>query len=196
MKKLTFILVAISNFIILCAAAQSDATKSVTITTTKVQGGEKANSALIIIDGNKQYTRGTESLKHINPDDIESIEILKDSANTVRYGDEGKAGVILIKTKSGKLSADLNPAPLTGEAKNISIDIKNSIQNGKLKENENVLYILDGTALEKAEIDKIKPADIESVSVLKDASAVKLYGVKAKNGVIVITTKNYVPKKL
>jgi len=185
MRKLTFILFAFSNFINLFAVAQSDTTKAGTIT-VKVQDGGKANNALIIIDGKKQYTRGTEALKHLNPEDIASIDILKDTAATKQFGEEGKAGVILIKTRSGKLNTRDS---LHKENVSIGLTLK-----GKLNA-ENILYILDGTALEKSEIEKIKPADIESVKVLKDLAAVKLYGDKAKDGVIIITTKSYASKK-
>jgi len=36
---------------------------------------------------------------------------------------------------------------------------------------------------------KVKPEDIESISVLKDAHATAIYGEKGKNGVIIITMK-------
>jgi TonB-dependent SusC/RagA subfamily outer membrane receptor len=49
------------------------------------------------------------------------------------------------------------------------------------------LYILDGKEI--LHLENIKPDEIESISVLKDKSATALYGDKAKNGVILITTK-------
>ncbi|SDF07630.1 TonB-dependent outer membrane receptor, SusC/RagA subfamily, signature region [Mucilaginibacter pineti] len=57
-----------------------------------------------------------------------------------------------------------------------------------------VLYIIDGNIA--AGMDTINPADILSINVLKDAAAVALYGVQAKNGAIIITTKkgNNVPQ--
>jgi len=53
--------------------------------------------------------------------------------------------------------------------------------------NNNPLYVVDGTPLYN--IDYLNPKDIESVQVLKDASAAGIYGSKASNGVILITTK-------
>ena len=50
------------------------------------------------------------------------------------------------------------------------------------------LYIIDG-APSGSGLNDINPNDIESVSVLKDASAASIYGARAANGVIVITTK-------
>ena len=50
------------------------------------------------------------------------------------------------------------------------------------------LYIVDGAPYE-AGISNINPADIESISVQKDASASAIYGARGANGVIIITTK-------
>ena len=51
------------------------------------------------------------------------------------------------------------------------------------------LYILDGVAISSSDFNTINPADIESLSVLKDASSTSIYGARAANGVIVINTK-------
>jgi len=54
--------------------------------------------------------------------------------------------------------------------------------------NNNALVVVDGIPDRAGGLDRINPADIESVSVLKDASAA-IYGARAANGVILITTK-------
>jgi len=51
------------------------------------------------------------------------------------------------------------------------------------------LIILDGKIITNAEMEKLNPHSIESISVLKDESATKAYGEKAKNGVIVLSSK-------
>lgn len=51
------------------------------------------------------------------------------------------------------------------------------------------LYVIDGIPVESSSTIAINPNDIESMSVLKDASAASLYGSRAANGVIIITTK-------
>ncbi|MGV8137479.1 MAG: TonB-dependent receptor [Mangrovibacterium sp.] len=58
---------------------------------------------------------------------------------------------------------------------------------GSLENNE-PLYVIDGIQT-KDGIDHINPNDIESISVLKDASASALYGSRGSNGVIIVTTK-------
>lgn len=50
------------------------------------------------------------------------------------------------------------------------------------------LYVVDGMYFDN--IDFLNPSDIETISVLKDASASAIYGVRAANGVVLITTKN------
>lgn len=51
------------------------------------------------------------------------------------------------------------------------------------------LIVVDGLPLKDASITQINPNDIETFSVLKDASATAIYGSRASNGVILITTK-------
>ena len=50
----------------------------------------------------------------------------------------------------------------------------------------NPLYVIDGIP---GEISSLNPSDIESINVLKDASAATIYGSRASNGVIIVTTK-------
>jgi len=52
------------------------------------------------------------------------------------------------------------------------------------------LVVIDGINSSLWDMDAINPANIESISVLKDASTTALYGVRGGNGVIVITTKS------
>jgi len=54
-------------------------------------------------------------------------------------------------------------------------------------ENNNPLYIVDGVPT--MDIANLNPNDIQSMSVLKDAGAASIYGSRASNGVIVVTTK-------
>lgn len=60
----------------------------------------------------------------------------------------------------------------------------NSINSGT-----DPLYILDGAEISSADFNTINPSDIENISVLKDASSTSIYGARAANGVVVITTK-------
>ncbi|MDR0565589.1 MAG: TonB-dependent receptor [Prevotellaceae bacterium] len=63
------------------------------------------NNALVIVDGIEQ------DLANVNPDDIETVSVLKDASSTAIYGSRGTNGVILVTTKgakSGKVQVDVN----------------------------------------------------------------------------------------
>jgi bla regulator protein BlaR1 len=76
-----------------------------------------------------------------------------------------------------------------------AVKAKNMLYLSKVRTNDeatidnlsNTLFIIDGKEVKG--LKNIKPADIESITILKDGSARKLYGDKGKNGVIVIKTK-------
>ncbi|PZX16819.1 TonB-linked SusC/RagA family outer membrane protein [Breznakibacter xylanolyticus] len=53
--------------------------------------------------------------------------------------------------------------------------------------NSSPLYVIDGVA--GGDINSLNPADIESIDVLKDAASAAIYGARAANGVILVTTK-------
>ncbi|REA61547.1 TonB-dependent receptor [Dyadobacter luteus] len=59
---------------------------------------------------------------------------------------------------------------------------------GSITQDNSPLYVVDGFIVNS--IRDIPPSDIQSINVLKDASATAIYGAQASNGVIVITTKN------
>lgn len=81
---------------------------------SSIQGG---NEPLYVIDGFPVYSGGgfgntggrvqMSGLSTVNPNDIESIEILKDAAATAIYGARAANGVVLITTKTGKKGRDI-----------------------------------------------------------------------------------------
>ncbi|WP_167616686.1 SusC/RagA family TonB-linked outer membrane protein [Maribellus sediminis] len=69
--------------------------------TIRIRGGSsinKSNDPLILVDGIERAFSG------INPNDIESVEVLKDAASTAIYGSRASNGVVLITTKKGTKS--------------------------------------------------------------------------------------------
>lgn len=60
---------------------------------------------------------------------------------------------------------------------------------GSLNANNNPLIVVDGIPLQGGSINSINPSEIESFTVLKDASATAIYGSRATAGVVIITTK-------
>lgn len=71
-----------------------------------------------------------------------------------------------------------------GDALNIVIRGSNSVTG-----NNSPLYVIDGFPIESPDNNVLNPTDIESIDILKDASATAIYGARGANGVIVITTK-------
>lgn len=60
---------------------------------------------------------------------------------------------------------------------------------GSISQDNGPLYVIDGFPSENSNANAISPSDIESIDVLKDASATAIYGARGGNGVILITTK-------
>ncbi len=87
---------------------------------------------------------------------------------------QGQVAGLSVLSNSGEPSASTT----------MTIRGTNSINSGTAP-----LYILDGVPISASDFNTINPADIESLSVLKDASSTSIYGARAANGVIVITTK-------
>ncbi|WP_310392056.1 TonB-dependent receptor [Hymenobacter sp.] len=109
----------------------------------------------------------TGAVAQINQNDIASIPV-----GGVAQIMQGKAAGVAITQATG--------AP--GE--NIAVRIRGV---GTINDN-NPLYIIDGVPT-KDGINQISPNDIESINILKDASSAAIYGARASNGVVVVTTK-------
>ena len=170
--------------------------------------GNKSN-ALVIVDG-KEISKA--DLDKIQPDKVESVSVLKGETATKLYGEKGKDGVVLVTMQKGESIDDKsNITNLTGnfakhesnettsglnfKANKLQADYKNGATSIKADtisldfSKTNSLMFIDGKKSTKAEVDQLNPDEIESVSILKDESATRLYGEKGKNGVILITMK-------
>jgi TonB-dependent starch-binding outer membrane protein SusC len=91
---------------------------------------------------------------------------------------QGKAAGVEVTSNSGKPGAGLT----------IRVRGSSSISAGN-----DPLYVVDGVPL--TDISAFSPDDIESISILKDAASASIYGTRAANGVVVITTKKGVAGK-
>ncbi len=85
--------------------------------TVRVRGSGSigaGNEPLYVIDGfpvTANYNQTSNPLNSINPNDIESIEVLKDASATAIYGSRGSNGVVIVTTKagkSGKMTVDID----------------------------------------------------------------------------------------
>ncbi|MCZ8022512.1 MAG: TonB-dependent receptor [Cytophagales bacterium] len=87
---------------------------------------------------------------------------------------QGKAPGVMISAGSGQ----------PGTAANVRIRGIGSINGGTQP-----LYILDGVPITAQDFATLNPNDFENVNILKDAASTSIYGARAANGVIVITSK-------
>ncbi|HVZ26103.1 MAG TPA: M56 family metallopeptidase, partial [Sediminibacterium sp.] len=141
---------------------------------------------LYIID---DVERDSRALKEISPEDIARIDIQKDKSAIKAYGPAAKNGVVRIYTKTYVAT------PHGDIPANIRI-IKDSIPRNNSKNQVLIipdgfftphpLVLLDG---KRAELNDIRPDDIDAITVLKDSSARALYGDSGRNGVILIRSK-------
>ena len=100
--------------------------------------------------------------------------------------------VAIDKTKESRYPIDKKfylTKPIEG------IDIVSNCYEFAQKNKKEPLIILNGKEVTKAEIEKYKPEDIESVTVLNE-TAIEKYGEKGENGVIIIKTKSESEKQL
>lgn len=142
---------------------------------------------------------------------LSSDVALLDEVVVVGYGTQRRRDVTgsisSLKSESFNKGVVTNPGQLL-QGKVAGVNVTNisgepgSQQNviirgiGSLRSGTTPLYVVDGFALDNSgngiptnPLNFINPQDIESIDVLKDASAAAIYGARAANGVIVITTK-------
>ena len=100
--------------------------------------------------------------------------ILKSNVTSFDQALGGRIAGVVVTTGDGALGAEAN------------VTIRG---NNSLTQSSAPLYIIDGFPSESSFANAINPADIESIDVLKDASATAIYGARGANGVIVINTK-------
>ena len=123
----------------------------------------------VIVTGYTTQRRAdvTGAVSQIKQSDINALPV----TNTAQIL-QGKAAGVAITAATG--------AP--GEA--IAVRIRGV---GTINDND-PLYIIDGVQT-KDGINQISPNDIESINILKDAASASIYGARASNGVVIVTTK-------
>lgn len=102
---------------------------------------------------------------------ISSEDIVRQSASNATQAIQGKVSGVLITASE-----------VPGSSPSVIIRGLGTVQSGR-----NPLYVVDGVPVDN--IDNISPNDIVQYDLLKDASSLAIYGNRAANGVIVITTK-------
>ena len=176
----------------------------------KVRAGDKLKFSYI------GYTNVIEEVRPVNNRKVMKVFIKPDSKSidevqVVAFGTQKKESVVsaITTVKPGDLktsSSDLTtafagkipgmiawqtggmPGALNEEDMNTRFYVRGitSFQSGA---NTDPLILIDGVESSKLDLARIAVEDIESFSVLKDASATAMYGARGANGVIMVTTK-------
>ncbi|MES3019864.1 MAG: TonB-dependent receptor [Bacteroidota bacterium] len=113
---------------------------------------------------------------------------LTGSVSQINMNDLQKAPVLSIDQALAGRVAGVRVSSNDGQpgAEGISIVIRGA---NSLSQSNSPLYVIDGFPIEDPENLSINPEDIQTINILKDASATAIYGARGANGVIVIETK-------
>jgi TonB-linked SusC/RagA family outer membrane protein len=136
--------------------------------TVQLQVSQKLLDEVVVIGyGVQKKSVVTASISKVTADDLNLVK-------TSRIEDvlKGKVSGVQITQSSGQPGSDS----------------KIRIRGIGTVNNSNPLFIIDGMAVDGG-IDYLNPEDIQSVEILKDAASAAIYGARAANGVILVTTK-------
>lgn len=153
----------------------------------KLRGADfNGKDPLYVLDGK---VIGIE-IKELNPDQIETVTILKDATAISLYGKEAEHGAVVIKTKKSAAENEMQQTPSKNE-EGVTVTGYGTkvVLRGDKTFGKEPLFILDGKTIENGSLNEVDPNKIQTIKILKDASAIALYGPEANNGVIIITTK-------
>jgi len=130
------------------------------------QASQLIDEVVVIGYGIQKKRVSTGSISKLSSEKLEGYQV-----QSVQTALEGQVSGLIVNSSSGQ--------PGAGK----SLLIRGVSTNG----DNSPLYVVDG--LQVNGIDNINPEDIESIDVLKDAASSAIYGARAANGVVIITTK-------
>jgi TonB-linked SusC/RagA family outer membrane protein len=144
-------------------------------------------------------TAGKTNFKIVLKEEAQSL----DEVVVVGYGVQKKSDVTGAMVRVGEKEIKAMPVQNALQAmqgKTAGVDITSNERPGEigsirirgersLNASNSPLYVVDGVPLQGTGIESLNPNDIEAIDVLKDASATAIYGSRAANGVVLVTTK-------
>lgn len=143
------------------------------INVTLTADTQALNEVVVVGYGTQERGSVTGAISSVN-----GAELVRQPVGDFTQALQGKVSGVTITSNGG--------AP--GAAAGTSVRVRGITSNG----NNNPLYVVDGFPLSQnseSQLNAISPNDIETIDILKDASATAIYGVRAANGVVIITTK-------
>ncbi|GGE94743.1 SusC/RagA family TonB-linked outer membrane protein [Hymenobacter cavernae] len=153
----------------------SGSTVNVTLKTSATQ----LNEAVVVGYGTQSKADLTGSVTQLTARDVENTPVV-----SFEQAIQGKTPGVVINQTSGKLGAGLQ------------IRVRGS---SSVTASNQPLYVIDGIPVTSQDVSSdteplnplgdLNPNDIESITILKDASSSAIYGSRASNGVVLVTTK-------
>jgi TonB-linked SusC/RagA family outer membrane protein len=151
------------------------------VSVTMREDTQKLNEVVVVGYGTQERGSVTGAISSVN-----GAELARQPVPDVTQALQGKVAGVTITSNGGT----------PGGAAGSSVRVRGITSAG----NNSPLYVIDGFPLATAtdgsgnatgnELQGISPDDIETIDILKDASATAIYGVRAANGVVLITTKH------
>ncbi len=139
-----------------------------TIDVTMVTDANALDEVIVVGYGTQKKSDITGAIAQVSSEDLNSFPV----QNSLQ-GIQGKAAGVDISSNSRP-----------GQIGSIRIRGSRSISGGN-----SPLYVVDGVPLQSGGLEMLNPNDIESIEILKDASATAIYGSRGANGVVLVTTK-------
>ncbi|HEX9601279.1 MAG TPA: TonB-dependent receptor [Mariniflexile sp.] len=163
---------------------------------TLIESVEDLGEVVVIGYGTQRRSDVNSAISSIKAKDIEDIK-----APSFEQMMQGKAAGVVISNNSGQPGSNvsvrirgvssltgtneplyvIDGVPISGDARNSSTSGRNAEGNSNFSNAGNITI---------SPLSSINPNDIESIDILKDASATAIYGSRGSNGVIIVTTKS------
>ena len=146
-----------------------------------------------------QKLPATEKMEIFLAEDSQMLEEFVVTGYTVQRKADLTGSVAVVSTKDMKTNSFPDPMKsLQGKVAGMTVTTNGSPAGsatirirgiGSINSNQDPLYVIDGVPTTSG-LNTLNSADIESMQVLKDAASASIYGSRAANGVIIITTKS------
>ena len=141
---------------------------------------------------------GSKGMKIILKEDAQSLQEVVVTGYTTQRKADLTGSVAVVQTKDLKTSSDSDPMrALQGKVAGMTVTTDGSPSGsgtvrirgiGSFNSSQDPLFVIDGVPT-TATLNSLNMNDIESMQVLKDAASASIYGSRAANGVIIITTR-------
>ena len=157
---------------------------------------EDLKDVVVIGYGTQKRKDVNSAISSISSKDIENLKVVSFDQMM-----QGKAAGVVVNSNSGEPGSNvsvrirgissltgtneplyvIDGVPISGDARNSSTSGRNAQGNSNFSNNGNIT---------QSPLALLNPSDIESIDILKDASATAIYGSRGANGVVIVTTKS------